>query len=269
MQRADYVPAVRKAGEKKSLRWKDEAGEGDLVDSSMHAPPGSSDAGSKSSTSALDSEWEDEKTEDSLASINHSSILSSSMSRASVPALGVAKKGRSSRMDPNYMKAKRPTLGSLMEDDETGAAAMRKVSPLTDRANRLPEMGASTSSLKNPLSKSLNHLDDNTPPTRLGGATPRSTARRRSNIGPVRTEKARRRSSLLQQPSPPFALTLAKSTGPRRVLVSDAGKSFKSPAKRVKRLSLLGSSRLSSLGGRSTLGIMDQNAANSSKAVWR
>jgi kinesin family protein 18/19 len=83
-------------------------------------------------------------------------------------------------------------------------------------------------------------------PGRRGPPTPRvagmgksasGTGRRRSNVGPIRNEKGRRRSSLIPQLSPPNA---DSKSGARRVMIGD-----RSPAKRAKRMSLLGSGNAS------------------------
>jgi len=83
-------------------------------------------------------------------------------------------------------------------------------------------------------------------PTKRVPATPRSfgtkPGRRRSNIGPMRSERARRRSSLI--PQLPQDANASISTGPKRVLVESSTR--RSPGK-PKRLSSL-SARLGVTG---------------------
>ncbi|KAF9263689.1 kinesin-domain-containing protein [Marasmius fiardii PR-910] len=228
----------------KNVQWKDEAGQGDLVDEASRLNPVSvtvtpaSPANPSENASSLfevrtppqrtlslggsESEWEDEKTDDSFS---HNLSLSLPPSTRDYGSIG--KRTRPSRLDPSFLKSKAraPVLGSLAEGDESSPERYeRRVSqPLGDR--------------------SINQLDDSN--TKLLGKTkqpgesspgkrvlltPRgaSKSRRRSNIGPVR-EKGRRRSSLIPQLSPPNGDR--ESHRPRRVLIG-------TPGKRSKRLSL-------------------------------
>ncbi|KAF8592357.1 kinesin-domain-containing protein [Ramaria rubella] len=259
--RTSLAPA-RREKEKKSLRWKDEAGQGNLDDAnSSNVPNIDLNLNRQMSFGGSESEWEDEKTEDSC----NVSILSSSTSGSST------RRPRSSRLDPNYLKtSKGPTnLGSLAEDDESPANIdlSRRLSPLSDRGNQMDAGSSSSFTLTLPKGRSV------TATPRVPSSAIRS-GRRRSQIGPVRSEKSsRRRSSLIPQPSPPNGKPNL-SGGARRVPVE----STRSPAKRVKRASLLGAPRMSGslrvLKASTSLApsistIFDQNASACGKPTWR
>lgn len=212
--------------------------------SSRTPPPRSSSLGGS------ESEWEDEneRTDDSVnmnmlsmslpASTRDHSSSQSSSSR-SYGSLG-SKRSRPSRLDPSFLKSKNrtPTLGSLAEDDESQAESpKRRVSqPLGDRSlNQSDDHGSGGSSDGHgkygdlhapPKGRHGNHGS----PGRRVPSTPRGTAssksRRRSNVGPMRSEKGRRRSSMIPQLSPPV-----DPAKPRRVLLG-------SPGKKPRRISL-------------------------------
>ncbi|KAK7470922.1 tubulin-dependent ATPase kip3 [Stygiomarasmius scandens] len=244
----------------KNVQWKDEAG-GDLVDDGSLKPsptvtiipasPAPSEAVSTSSKTAStsqtpprsasragsESEWEDDndKTDDSF------SLSLSGRDSLGVPAPrsygSLGRRTRPSRLDPSFLKSKKaPTLGSLAEDDESSSSSQdRHVSqPLADR--------------------SLNNLNSRPP------STPRTAgkSRRRSNIGPVRIEKARRRSSQIPQLSPPPG-----DNKPRRVLLS--------PGKRSKRVSLSRGTSSTSYRLKPNLSVADADISISKvpKPTWR
>ena len=216
--------------EKKSLRWKDEAGQGNLDDASPDNVSVVEPSVSRiMSLGNSESEWEDEKTEDSLnLSMNFS---------ASVPASGGTRRPRSSRLDPGYLKANKGSsmLGSLAEGDEppSTAAGSHRPTPFSDRGNQM-DNGSSPFSLTLPKGRSASAT------LRVPGSASKS-GRRRSQVGPVRSEKtSRRRSSMIPQPSPTNGKP-AFAAGARRVPVEGV----RSPAKRTKRASLLGAPRLS------------------------
>ncbi|KZW04054.1 kinesin-domain-containing protein [Exidia glandulosa HHB12029] len=251
--RVSIVPAARK--EKKTLRWKDEAGEGKLTEGNSVVLDTSASVDRSKNITPDSDEWEDEKTDDSFA---NGSLGSTSREQAILPG-----KRRSSRMDPSYLKAKRQlTLGSLAEDDE--GSTFRKASPFTDRLNHLPtppdELGNKMS-----VKQRIARFDDNTPPSDTSNELRSSkNGRRRSGLGPVRSEKSRRRSSMLPVPSPPSG----SHAGPRRILVPAT---VKSPAKR-KRLSLLGAVRHSmplgkSVGADASMDLSMRGMG--SKPTWR
>ncbi|TDL29449.1 kinesin-domain-containing protein [Rickenella mellea] len=234
---ARRVVSEKISEKKKGVQWKDEAGKGDL-DDGMSAPiPVIVDESSPSRRcntpmGGSESEWEDEKTEES---VNFSLVGSSS--RDNLPTKPGPRRPRASRLDPSFLKSRGPKLSSLAEDDETckQMELPRRNNPLSDCANHLqPDR------LSNALHIPKGRARDGSPPRRPSTLrVPGSAAkngRRRSNIGPMRSEKTRRRSSLLPQPSPSDSDGPPKSAA-RRVPISH------SPARRVKRASLLGAPR--------------------------
>ena len=259
--------------EKKGVQWKDEVGKGCLAESESMIISVSPSAESASellnapslpprstSRAGSESDWEDEKTDDSF---NFS--FSSMSGRESLSLAG--KRPRSSRMDANFLKSKgSATLASLAEDDRENetpksARVVRRVSPLSDRCMNVntPSENVFTNGIKPmgvlhvPKARDV-RLDS---PTKRVPPTPRSfgtkPGRRRSNIGPMRSERARRRSSLI--PQMPQDGNTSTGAGPKRVLVESSTR--RSPG-RPKRLSLL-SARLGATGKArrpSTLGML-------------
>jgi len=247
--------------EKKSLRWRDEAGKGDLDDATSNNTTSTTSVDSSaiqqsSSAAGEESEWEDEKPDESLSF----TLLAGASS-------GTVKRPRSSRLDPKYLKAtKSPVLSSLEEADESSTLKClgRRSTPLADRGNQMDNDSSASFSLTIPKGKSASA----TP--RMPSSMARSS-RRRSQIGPIRSEKtSRRRSSLIPQPSPPNGK--AGLVSARRVPIE----STRSPAKRAKRSSLLVMSRTirplrTSIALPSS---MDQNAAigtmpSGAKPTWK
>ncbi|KAF9076463.1 kinesin-like protein [Rhodocollybia butyracea] len=240
----------------KNVQWRDEAGQGDLDDGGSKVAPivlditpasplvdnlssTSSTLSSKvspyrsSSLGGSESEWEDdnEKADEhvglnlsmSLPASTRDLMSSSSTSTRSYGSLG--KRPRPNRLDPSFLKSKprAPTLDSLAEDEES--TYERRISqPLGDR---------SLNSFMDDSNTGGNSKDRHGSPSKRSSSTPRSS-RRRSNHG-VRSEKGRRRSSLIPQLSPPGG----DSTKPRRILLA-------SPGKRTKRLSISRTSGVSS-----------------------
>ncbi|EED80779.1 predicted protein [Postia placenta Mad-698-R] len=162
-------------GKRKGVQWRDEAGQGDIDDGGVGAvgptitvfsspdtttifSAGASTVGSSSASTStrsmsglsLESEWEDEKTDDSL----QFSFAQPSMHDASSSSISaVRKRPRASRLDPSFLKSKSrgSTLGSLAEDDEDCAAAQgsptKRLGPLSDRnMNRASSPEGSTRS---------------------------------------------------------------------------------------------------------------------------
>ncbi|TFY72101.1 hypothetical protein EVG20_g900 [Dentipellis fragilis] len=291
-------PSEREREKKKAVQWRDEAGQGDIDDGGLRAstqastnPHNLDTSGIESgdvfssaprNTAGSESEWEDEKTEDSL-----------NFSFASLPArdlppsrsVGPSRTRRGSRLDPGFLKSHgKSVLDSLAEDDENGEGSStggRRGVPLSDRnvnsvtsdgppANSNTKSFLYSHSSKDSHSRHVPASPRRVPPTpRAVGSTSKGS-RRRSNIGPMRSEKARRRSSLIPQLSPKArgeersTSSLAHSVnGPRRVAVMDEDTSMrKSPAKRSKRMSLLNmasrgmnSSRMRSAGNLSVSNI--------------
>ena len=284
----------------KNVQWRDEAGKGALEDAgpklspvvvsvippspdvnttaaSSFSLPGPSLPPRCTSLGSSESEWEDEneKTDDSvnLSLSSDKSLFSSTSSRP----YGT-KRPRASRLDPSFLKSRTraSTLGSLVEDDEPVSPQKRGHSPLSDVSMNYLYVAKNRD--RNPGSPGKRGPST---PAKNGGSSSGSGgilksggARRRSNIGPMRMEKARRRSSLIPQLSP----AAVDGSGPRRVVLA-------SPAKRSKRVSLTKSMTVGSLKLRpppqgpnisiSMMGIDPNASCDSSfnrtnkKATWR
>ncbi|TFK43214.1 kinesin-like protein [Crucibulum laeve] len=295
----------------KSVQWRDEAGQGEIDDSGskplpavsvIPASPANEPSSSisvprpitpprSSSVAGSESEWEDEneKTDDSF----NLSFLSASQSgptqQSSSSRTVGGKRARPSRLDPSFLKSRTraSALGSLAEGDES-ASPERRTYPLSDMSmNQLPSSDSGSSDSRSFSGNSLHlpkgHDRVHGSPSRRGPSTPSKsasvsgrpgTSRRRSNIGPMRNEKGRRRSSMIPQPSSPNG---EGKGGPRRVLLA-------SPGKRAKRPSLTkstsgGSVRLKPLpissSSLSIMPVMDPNASadmsmnKSNRPTWR
>ncbi|KDQ64669.1 hypothetical protein JAAARDRAFT_167191 [Jaapia argillacea MUCL 33604] len=271
---APYGRAPAKEKEKKGVQWRDEAGQGDIDDGGLGfgpvapiAPPIISItspereattptlAHRNGSVGGSESEWEDEKTEDSV-NLSLTSIPpprdSTNKSASSSKVLGV-KRPRASRLDPSFLKSRGSALGSLAEDDEDDPMPRRVVSPLGNRNVNTPDSSSSGSSSGGGMSTL--HIpkgrDRHGSPSKRVPGTPKvhghgghavGKGRRRSSIGPLRSEKSRRRSSMIPQLSPqPRDSNDSLAGGVRRVPVNGDHSMRRSPAKRPKRLSLLGS----------------------------
>ncbi|KAG8924851.1 kinesin-like protein Klp5 [Tulasnella sp. 408] len=249
--------AAAKQVEKKALRWKDQAGEGDLDDGGAQPPRAESRASTTVSGSEMD--WEDEpasRTEDSL---NVSEASSSTASEPTAPAPAAAKvvfaapparKPRGGRLAP--------TLGALTEVENESlqsparSAGKRTPTPLAERGNRPVSAGPGT-----PKSRRR----DITPPpaSKVSSVAPRrvpgsARKKRLSNVGPVRLEKPRRRSSQIPQLSP--------KNGGGSISARQAVADMKSPMKKARRLSALNITRGPLAGSASS-------AAALAKRPWR
>lgn len=247
-----YRRPVEKDKEKKSVQWRDEAGQGGLDDRTVVvdttvtelmlpavavSSPEVVSTGSSSGTThrsgtslgGSESEWEDEKTEDSF----NASFLRGPLRDAG------ARRPRASRLDPSFLKSKTrigSTLGSLAECEENISplrSSASPVMPLGDRSmNSLPELHVAKGKDRHGYTDTARRVP----------ATPRVMgssikARRRSNIGPMRSEKSRRRSSMIPEPSPSED---SASSGRRIATMHDQ----RTPAKRPRRVSLLGKGSL-------------------------
>lgn len=293
------APEEKKPKVAKNVQWRDEAGQGKLDDAgdksltpSLQVTPASpapelvvgqripSPVQRCPSSLGSESEWEDEneKTDDSLSVIFHSVPQPPSASTSQH-----TRRPRPSRLDPAFLKSKSrmSTLTSLKEDDETDAESRQY--PLSDRnMNRMAFDDSSASSEANlnipkVRDRLLGSPDRRAPST--GKASLQAsgrTSRRRSNIGPVRIEKGRRRSSLIPQISAQGNDTSKGSA--RRVFIS----ATMSPVKRAKRSSLTknltSSLRLaarpnSSIGTANLSAIFELNTSTdlskTSKPSWR
>jgi kinesin family protein 18/19 len=276
-----------KGKEKKVVQWRDEAGQGDLDEareasilmysessqpsiSIIPAPDDSSVFAAPARNSATESEWEDEKTDESV----HLSFSLPPHNPQQTYSGATTRTRRGSRLDSGFLKSRgaASTLGRLNEDDENGESTTTGRRALSDRSLNsfaLDEPSVSSNSSSSgggggfgggvqrpplvPSKASVDRRKLNSPALRPHPTTPRSAAaglkvsRRRSNIGPMRMEKARRRSSL----RPPThaddeSAFLGESasapvTGMRRAADANpgvGGRNLKSPAKK-KRMSLL------------------------------
>ena len=278
-----------KGKEKKVVQWRDEAGQGDLDEareasilmyaessqpsiSIIPAPDDSSVFSAPSRNLATESEWEDEKTDES---VQLSFSLPPHNPQQTHP--GTSRTRRGSRLDTNFLKSRgaSSTLGRLNEDDENSESTTTGRRALSDRSlNSFALDGPGSNNSSNGSSNSNGvgggvqrppmpskaasaerRKVPNSPAIRPTPATPRSAAgvkvsRRRSNIGPLRIEKARRRSSLrppvLMQHAEDESAYLGESAsapagGMRRGVDGNpalGGRHLKSPAKK-KRMSLL------------------------------
>ncbi|KAG6838002.1 hypothetical protein H0H93_008396 [Arthromyces matolae] len=296
----------------KNVQWRDEVGQGNLDNGSPKlspvavtvipaSPEASTTSGNASmpSTSAIlpsrctslgssESEWEDEKTDDSVhlsfsAFLPTSTELNNSLNSSTSLALR-ARRPRPSRLDPNFLKSAKmrgSALASLAEGDESASPDRRTQNPLSEMSiNQLSD--ANGDRLFNSLHVPKRNHGIHGSPSRRGPSTPKKgglvgagtgtlTARRRSNVGPSRMEKGRRRSSLIPQLSPTEGIL---SAAPRRVMLA-------SPAKRTMRVSMtksmsMGALKLRSppLAANSSVGNISLDAGDSSfvrtkKAMWR
>lgn len=238
--------------EKKVVQWRDEAGKGDLDDAGQKENPPiisiiSSDSaesiGRSHSVAGSESEWEDERTDDSLnlsfvAVPNATSSTLPSSSRLSLNLRSsTCRRPRPSRLDPGFLKTQGATSLGCLQESEENDSPVRRVPPLSDRSMNHSAVNDDDASILH-IPKKGEHGDS--PSRRVPTSTPRLGAssakgiRRRSNVGPMRSERMRRRSSMIPQPSP-IADEIPETGGPRRVETIG-----RSPAKRPKRLSLLG-----------------------------
>ena len=273
--------------------------------SSSFSLPAAESSTRNMSVGGSESEWEDEKTDTSLDfsifSGPSSSSASASTSSASAVIRGGAKRPRASRLDPGFLKSRSrgSTLGSLAEDDEEQRAALGSprrggIGPLMDRnMNRVSSPSGDSSSSSTTTTGKARERHHNSPAKRVP-MTPKAalaakSARRRSNIGPMRSERPRRRSSMIPQLSPQARASLGggntsilgkNSSGPRRVPLVE----HRSPGKRTKRMSLLavssarlhsGGSVRSRSGGDPNVSVGDVSfrsgsvAGGSLKPTWR
>ncbi|KZO97986.1 kinesin-domain-containing protein [Calocera viscosa TUFC12733] len=258
-------PAV----EKKSLRWADEAGEGSIDDAGKGGNMANESSSSqKPHSSSPDTEWEDEKTDDSISVGKDNSLT-----------LQQPRRPRSSRFDPGYLKSQQASarrLSSLGEEDEDienkfrtviPKKADRKALPLSERINLPSPEESDESSITS--SDTFKPRVPSSPPLKFNkvmiAPLSASKPRRLSNIGPIRMQKSKRRSSLIPQPpmivaEPTDASMLRTSVlggAPKRVLISNQEAIGRSPMKKSNH-------RISSLGGRMSL-----SASTSARGPFR
>ncbi len=159
--------------ERKIVRWKDEE-ETAICHAISNTPNHSSPVARSVGANSSESDWEDEKTEESVR------LTSTSSRRMSLSQ----RRPRNSRLDPSFLKPHSVPLESLKEVDET-----KKLAPQFETAIlEVEERG------KIPLPKARGIGGERRAPSQLFAANPR----RSSAIGPVRSSRSRRRSSILQ-----------------------------------------------------------------------
>ena len=295
----------KKAGKTtKSVQWMDEAGQGDLDDRKENTAPPPKFSITPASPdleppapkpprvnsplirppSALGSEsdWEDEIEKTDVFSTSFVGPQSRSSLNASLSSLPTWNR-RPSRFESGFLKGKgrASALGSLVEGDEE---SMTRKQPLSDMSmNHVADESTSNASTLNINSKSRDRLTLGSPrraaagkTSALSASTSRApTARRRSNVGPVRVEKTRRRASMIPELATQPQEAPAKPVAARRVVIAA------SPvAKRVRRVSLTksmttGSLKMKNLGNLSLL-LTDPNSSldmgssrGGSKPTWR
>ena len=240
----------RKPADKKSLRWKDEAGEGSLDDagiaSALAAAAATSGSGSNTSTSTsgegnssrLLTPSESDDWEDEVAVDNY---LNGSISDWSQNSIGKLKASRVF----GTLSAKPSALGSLSELGETtNRISPSKLpslsrSPLAEHngSRRAPSPANSSASTAKGSNSSANIL-------RLSSS---SRSRRNSGIGLRKEKSGRRRSSLIPQLSPPEG---AKGSYRRPSDPTRKTKLSLSPMKvKAKKISLMSTLRPSTLKG--------------------
>ncbi|KAF8901672.1 kinesin-like protein [Gymnopilus junonius] len=293
----------------KNVQWRDEAGQGDLDDggaklfpiavqvipaspsteiTTKPPPRPASPVPRCPSSLGSESEWEDEneKTEDSVNVSILSSSLPESTSQPNSSTSRQSRRPRPSRLDPSFLKSSKSkvwALGSLREDDESVTES--RGPPLSDmnlnRMRSTDESGSSDGSLHLPkvrdrMPGSPNRRAPSSVKAGVHASASKNAGRRRSNIGPIRNEKGRRRSSVIP-PVPPLITDEGAKTSARRVLLPV------SPGKRAKRSSLTRSLTAGSLrvraNGSSSMGNLsgvfdpnvsgDLSASRSVKPSWR
>ncbi|KAF9054995.1 kinesin-domain-containing protein [Hymenopellis radicata] len=181
---SDKERKVSKSG--KSVQWKDEAGSGLSAPPPVKVVPASPSPAERtpngrntpSGRTTPTSEWEDDDKTDDSVHLSHA-----------YGSLGSGRRPRASRLDPAT------TLGSLAEGDESDEEFGRREDEILGERHHRSGSGGQKKH-----------------------GSPGRRSRRRSNIGALRMEKTRRRSSMIPQLSPPNGETR--------------------PAKRVKRISM-------------------------------
>lgn len=267
--------SIKPVEKKKGVQWKDEVGQGSLDDAGNgERAPSPMMIDTRPNSRASD--WEDEKTDDS-------SNFSPSILPERDPLPARTGPRRPSRLDPSFLKKRSASgsLASLPEDEEPRASGSSQTNPFSGHSTNVPTLSESSIGSSSSMPElDLSRRNESTPPQwalKAPDSSMRSTrgnTRRRSNIGPLRSEKIRRRSSLL--PTPGNSSTECESenvpeptkTGPRRVPI------VHTPAKRPKRLSMLGRTTRTPLLSRPVINIRysDPNGSgemSNKRPCWR
>ena len=196
----------RKPADKKSLRWKDEAGEGSLDDAgiakALAAAAASTGTGVNTSTSTSgegnssqlltpseSDDWEDEVAVDSY--------LNGSISDWSQNSIG---KMKASRVF-GTLSAKPSGLGSLSEHGETTDRTSPFKLPALSRSPLMEHNGPRRA--PSPANSTTSTAKGSTTSTNILRLSSSSKGRRHSGVGARKERSGRRRSSLIPQLSPP------------------------------------------------------------------
>ena len=248
----------KSAEKKKGVQWKDEVGKGSLDDRSF-TPTTSMSSIRSDSPRISEGDWEDEKWEDSASSSVKTST--SGVQTNQIPR-------RMSRLDPSFLKSRSgsSSLSTLPERDETGPGNAGVPSkPFSDRSNHSREGTAEESNMDDlRITKGKERESPSLPST---FTAPGSIGkRRRSHIGPVRSEKIRRRSSLIPSPSSERDRETENTPDPSKNKLQPQRIATSRTPKRPKRMSLLGSAARSGPLARSSYlrGNFSGSEANSS-----
>jgi len=238
----------RKPADKKSLRWKDEAGEGSLDDAgiakALAAAAAGTGSGANTSTSTSgegsssrlltpseSDDWEDEVAVDSY--------LNGSISDWSQNSNGKLKASRIF----GTLSAKPSALGSLSENEESTGRASPSKPPTLSRTPLAEQNGPRHApSPTNSTASTAKGSNSSTSILRLS-----SSKRRNSGTGVRKEKSSRRRSSLIPQLSPPEG---AKGSHRRPSDPARKTKVSLSPVKvKTKKISLMSTLRPSTLRG--------------------
>lgn len=242
----------------KKIRWRDEAGQGNIDDASR-----------LSGTIEEDAEWEDEKAEVSPTATFAQPVASTSNSS---PTPLLQPSTFKVPMMPKSAKSSRPPQFSTLAEENTSspfASSSTLSAPPSLFARKPLGDGSSGLNANSSFSLSSRQSPDSTfnvsntkafslfsagpqasplrqPPVRSQRVVSSPAKRRVSNVGPMRTEKKRGRSSLIPVASPPgngehptfheiTPKTSALGGGARRILMTEAGPgsagAMKSPKK--------------------------------------
>ena len=206
--------------ERKNVHWKDEEV---LVEKSVVCVQVDDPFSvSRALPATSESDWEDEKTDES---VHLSTTMCSSASTSSRRETSTQRRTRNSKLDPGYLKTKMTTLESLKEADESTRI-------LSDRMNQLPS--TSSEGVKEGRLRGIGG-ERRVPSSQ----TYARSVRRNSNIGPMRSSRSRRRSSIITITSTNNENAQVHQQdmagGARRVAVIDKG--IQSPFHKPKRIS--------------------------------
>lgn len=198
----------RKPADKKSLRWKDEAGEGSLDDAGIakalaaaaaaasngngantSTSTGGEDNSSRLLTPSESDDWEDEAAVDSY--------LNGSISDWSQNSIGKIKASRVF----GTLSAKPSALGSLSENEETIGRALSSKLPTLSRSPLAEQNGPRRPA--SPANSNTSTAKGSNSSVNILRLSSSSRSKRSSGVGVRKEKSGRRRSSLIPQLSPP------------------------------------------------------------------